>query len=99
MAASPIQRQNATDGGADPDASDAFWKETGVRPIKIPPHAPMANAFVESYIGKMKQEVLNHFICFIRGQLDYIIRGYNSAPLSLSFGRSWKSGIDPISGR
>jgi putative transposase len=34
----------------------------------------MANAFCESYIGKTKQEVLNHFICFSRGQLDYILR-------------------------
>ena len=57
-----------------PDEFDAFWKEAGVRPIKAPPRAPMANAFCESYIGTTKREVLNHFICFSRGQLDYILR-------------------------
>ncbi len=53
---------------------DAFWKNVGIRPIKIPPRAPKANAFVETYIGKMKQELLNHFICFGLDQLDYINR-------------------------
>ena len=57
-----------------PDEFDAFWKEAGVRPIKTPPRAPMANAFCESYIGTTKRELLNHFICFSRGQLDYILR-------------------------
>lgn len=31
--------------GKYPNAFDAFWKEADVRPIKIPPRAPMANAF------------------------------------------------------
>ena len=56
-----------------PDEFDAFWKPD-VRCIRIPIKAPMANAFCETYIGKMKQEVLNHFICFSRGHLDYILR-------------------------
>ena len=60
--------------GKYPHAFDAFWKEADVRPIKIPPRAPMANAFCESFIGTTKREVLNHFICFSRGQLDYILR-------------------------
>ena len=38
------------------------------------PKAPKANAFCESYIGSTKREVLNHFICFSRGQLNYINR-------------------------
>jgi putative transposase len=57
-----------------PDEFDVFWKDAEVRPIRIPPRAPMANAFVETYIGKMKQEVLNHFFCFGLDQLDYINR-------------------------
>ena len=57
-----------------PDEFDAFWKEARVRPIKIPPRAPMANAFRESYIGTTKRKALNRFICFSRGQLDYILR-------------------------
>ena len=54
-----------------PDEFDVFWKGAKVRPIKIPPRAPMASAFVETYIGRTKQEVLNHFICFSRGQLEF----------------------------
>jgi hypothetical protein len=48
--------------------------EPPVRCIPILLKAPVANVFCESYIGKPKQEVLNHFICFSRGQLDYIRR-------------------------
>ena len=59
--------------GKFPDEFDAFWKPD-VRCIRIPIKAPMANSFCESYIGKMKQEVLNHLICFSRGHLDYILR-------------------------
>ena len=57
-----------------PDEFNEFWKEAEVKPIKTPPRAPMANAFCECYIGTTKREVLNHFICFSRGQLDYILR-------------------------
>jgi putative transposase len=57
-----------------PDIFDMFWKDTNVRPIKIPPRAPMANAFCESFIGTLKRECLNHFMCFGKDQLDYIIR-------------------------
>ena len=57
-----------------PDEFDTFWKASHVRPIKIPPRAPMANAFCESFIGTTKREVLNHFVCFSQGQLDYILR-------------------------
>jgi putative transposase len=53
-----------------PDIFDMFWKDTNVRPIKIPPRAPMANAFCESFIGTLKRECLNHFMCFSKDQLD-----------------------------
>lgn len=56
-----------------PDEFNAFWKPD-VRCIRIPPKAAKANSFVESYIASTKREVLNHFICFSRGQLDYILR-------------------------
>jgi putative transposase len=57
-----------------PDRFDKFWKESGVRAIKIPPRAPRANAFCESFIGTIKKSCLNHFVCFSLGQLDYINR-------------------------
>ena len=56
-----------------PDEFNAFWKPD-VRCIRIPPKAAKANSFVEAFIGTTKRETLNHFICFSRGQLDYILR-------------------------
>jgi putative transposase len=50
-----------------------FWKELGVRPKQIPIRAPQANAFVESFVGRLKSECLNHFCIFSRRQLDYIV--------------------------
>ena len=57
-----------------PDRLKAFWKSSGVRCLKSPPRAPKANAFVESFIGTLKRECLNHFMCFSEDQLDYIVR-------------------------
>jgi len=56
-----------------PDEFDTFWKPD-VRCIRIPPKAPKANSFVESYISSTRREILNHFICFSRGQRDHILR-------------------------
>jgi len=57
-----------------PDALKHFWRAEGVRCLKSPPQAPKTNAFVESFIGTLKRECLNHFVCFTREQLDYINR-------------------------
>jgi hypothetical protein len=35
-----------------------------------------ANAFVESWIGSLKRECLNHFVCFSLGHLDHITRQF-----------------------
>jgi putative transposase len=53
---------------------DQFWKDSGTEIIKTPVRSPMANSFCECYIGKIKRECLNHFICFSKQQLDYINR-------------------------
>ncbi len=42
--------------------------------IRIPPKAPQANAFCESFIGTCKHQCLNHFVCFGLGQLAHINR-------------------------
>ena len=55
-----------------PDEFDTFWKPD-VRCIRIPIKAPKANSFVESYISSVCRETLNHFVCFSRRQLDYIL--------------------------
>jgi len=55
-----------------PHQFDQFWKPD-VRCIRIPPKAPKANSFAEGYIASTKREVLNHFVCFSRRQLDHIL--------------------------
>ena len=41
-----------------------------------PPGAPIANCFIESWIGSLKRECLNHFFCFSLKQLDHIVQTY-----------------------
>ena len=53
---------------------DTVWASEGARVIQIPHRTPNANAFAESFIGTIKRECLNFFVCFSRSQLDYILR-------------------------
>lgn len=57
-------------------------RSSEVRAIRTPKLAPNANAFAEAWVGSMKRECLNHFLCFGRGHLDHIldafVRFYNS---------------------
>jgi putative transposase len=56
-----------------PDEFRPFWKAEGVRCIRIPLKAPMANAFVETWIEGCKREMLNYLMCFSLEQLDRIL--------------------------
>lgn len=51
-----------------------FWKDEDVTVIETPIQAPKANAYCESFIGTLKRECLNHFVCFSRAQLHYICK-------------------------
>jgi putative transposase len=53
---------------------DNVWASEVARVIQIPHRAPDANAFAESFIGTIKRECLDFFVCFSRSQLDYILR-------------------------
>lgn len=53
---------------------DTVWASEGARVIQFPHRAPDANAFAESFIGTIKRECLDFFVCFSRSQLDYILR-------------------------
>jgi len=65
-----------------PNSMKAFWKDQDITTVKTPVRSPKANAFCESFIGTLKRESLNHFMCFSIDHLHYItrtwIRYYNS---------------------
>ena len=58
------------------DAFDRLLRNSGIRRIRTPVLAPNANAFAESWIGSIKRECLNHFMCFGLGHLDYIVQQF-----------------------
>lgn len=55
---------------------DSVFQQADVSIERIAPRAPNQNAFVERWIGSLKHECLNRFICFGRGHLDYIVDEY-----------------------
>ncbi|NOT01744.1 MAG: transposase [Phycisphaerales bacterium] len=48
----------------------------GMRWVRTPLMAPDANAFAESWIGSLKRECLNYFVCFSLRHLDYITQSF-----------------------
>ncbi|MHC4697859.1 MAG: integrase core domain-containing protein [Planctomycetota bacterium] len=53
-----------------------LFKCDGIRCLRTPLLAPDANAFAEAWIGALKREALNYFLCFSLGHLNHISRSY-----------------------
>ena len=63
----------------DSKFSSAFrrlFRSAGIRCLRTPLLAPDANAFSEAWIGGLKRECLDHFLCFSLGHLDHIGQEY-----------------------
>lgn len=58
------------------ESFDAAFERDDGGVVKTPIMAPVANCFIESWIGSFKRECLNHFFCFGTGHLDYIVSEY-----------------------
>ncbi len=57
-------------------AFDAFFQRPDGGAIKTPHMAPVANCYAESWIGSLKRECLNHFLCFGLSHVNYIVQTY-----------------------
>ena len=57
-------------------AFSSLFKSDGIRCLRTPLLAPDANAFAEAWIGALKREALNYFLCFSLGHLDHIGKSY-----------------------
>jgi putative transposase len=53
-----------------------LFGSAGIRCLRTPLLAPDANAFAEAWIGGLKRESLDYFICFSLGHLDHIAQAY-----------------------
>ncbi|MCA9177185.1 MAG: integrase core domain-containing protein, partial [Planctomycetales bacterium] len=53
-------------------AFDRVFQNAGIRRLRTPVRAPDANAFAEAWIGAIKRECLNHFMCFSLRHLNHI---------------------------
>lgn len=60
------------------DAFDEHFRRADGGPVLTPPGAPIANCFVESWIGSLKRECLNAFLCFALRHLDHIVQTYGA---------------------
>ncbi len=60
------------------EAFDEFFRRPDGVIVLTPYQAPIANCYIESWIGSLKRECLNQFFCFSLRQLDHIVQIYGS---------------------
>lgn len=57
-------------------ALDRLIESEKATTIRSPYRSPIANCYAESWIGSLKRECLNHFLCFGLKHFDHIVRAY-----------------------
>ncbi len=60
------------------ESFDQTFKAADVQIVKTPFQSPVANCYAESWIGALKRECLNHFVCVSLKHLDHIAQTYGS---------------------
>ncbi len=60
------------------EAFDEHFHRLDGGTVRTPYQAPIANCYIESWIGSLKRECLNQFFCFGLRQLDHIVQIYVS---------------------
>jgi transposase InsO family protein len=50
----------------------------GIREVRIAPHAPWQNPFVERVIGSLRRECLDHFLILSESHLRRLLRAYGA---------------------
>ncbi len=60
------------------ESFDQIFKAADVQIVKTPFQSPIANCYAESWIGTLKRECLNHFVCVSLKHLDHIAQTYGS---------------------
>jgi putative transposase len=55
---------------------DEVLRTEGVRIVKTPIRAPMANAFAERWVRTVREECLDHVLVFGRRHLEAVLREY-----------------------
>jgi len=58
------------------DAFNEMFKREDGGVVKTPIMAPIANCYIEAWIGSLKRECLNHFWCWSEKHLDHIVDSY-----------------------
>ena len=58
------------------EAFDEAFKRKDGGVVKTPFMSPIANCYAESWIGSLKRECLNHFVCWSAGHLDHMVEKY-----------------------
>ncbi len=59
-------------------AFDEYFSRDDGGVVLTPYQAPIANCYIESWIGSLKRECLNQFFCFSLRQLDHIVQIYGA---------------------